>query len=141
MLGKVDGTEGVCARFFCGHAHGREVCTAGGKEPDSPGGIVYRGAFVGTDQLIQEAGADAEEAVITQVVPPYYLTDLKTVALLSPLAVEVHAQFQAEFRQPGRVCRCDGDRGGTEKSRQGANAGGWIRGIESVQSNPLWSFA
>jgi len=38
-------------------------------------------SFVGTDELIQDAGADAEGMVITQVVPPYYLTDLKTVAL------------------------------------------------------------
>jgi ABC-type branched-subunit amino acid transport system substrate-binding protein len=38
-------------------------------------------SFVGTDELIQEAGADAEGVVVTQVVPPYYLTDLKTVAL------------------------------------------------------------
>jgi ABC-type branched-subunit amino acid transport system substrate-binding protein len=38
-------------------------------------------SFVGTDELIQEAAADAEGMVITQVVPPYYLTDLKTVAL------------------------------------------------------------
>jgi ABC-type branched-subunit amino acid transport system substrate-binding protein len=38
-------------------------------------------SFVGTDELIQEAGPDAEGVVITEVVPPYYLTDLKTVAL------------------------------------------------------------
>ena len=38
-------------------------------------------SFVGTDDLIQSAGPDAEGMVITQVVPPYYLTDLKTVAL------------------------------------------------------------
>jgi branched-chain amino acid transport system substrate-binding protein len=38
-------------------------------------------SFVGTDELIEDAGADAEGMVITQVVPPYYLTDLKTVAL------------------------------------------------------------
>ncbi len=38
-------------------------------------------SFVGTDDLIQGAGPDAEGMVITQVVPPYYLTDLKTVAL------------------------------------------------------------
>jgi len=38
-------------------------------------------SFVGTDELINEAGADAEGMVITQVVPPYYLTDQKTVAL------------------------------------------------------------
>jgi branched-chain amino acid transport system substrate-binding protein len=37
-------------------------------------------SFVGTDELLEEAGADAEGAVITQVVPSYYLTDLKTVA-------------------------------------------------------------
>jgi len=38
-------------------------------------------SFVGTDELIQQAGADAEGMVITQVVPPYYLSNLKTVAL------------------------------------------------------------
>jgi len=38
-------------------------------------------SFVGTDDLIKLAGTDAEGMVITQVVPPYYLTDLKTVAL------------------------------------------------------------
>jgi ABC-type branched-subunit amino acid transport system substrate-binding protein len=38
-------------------------------------------SFVGTDELISEAGADADGMVITQVVPPYYLTDLKSVAL------------------------------------------------------------
>jgi branched-chain amino acid transport system substrate-binding protein len=38
-------------------------------------------SFVGTDELIQNAGADAEGVVVTQVVPPYYLTDFKTVAL------------------------------------------------------------
>jgi branched-chain amino acid transport system substrate-binding protein len=38
-------------------------------------------SFVGTDDFIKEAGADAEGTVITQVVPPYYLTDLPTVAL------------------------------------------------------------
>lgn len=38
-------------------------------------------SFVGTDELIKQAGADAEGMVITQVVPPYYLSNLKTVAL------------------------------------------------------------
>ena len=38
-------------------------------------------SFVGTDELIEAAGADAEGVVITQVVPPYYLTDYKTIAL------------------------------------------------------------
>ena len=38
-------------------------------------------SFVGTDELISQAGADADGVVVTQVVPPYYLTDLKSVAL------------------------------------------------------------
>jgi branched-chain amino acid transport system substrate-binding protein len=38
-------------------------------------------SFVGTDEFIREAGDDAEGVVITQVVPPYYLTELRTVAL------------------------------------------------------------
>jgi len=38
-------------------------------------------SFVGTDDFIREAGDDAEGTIITQVVPPYYLTELPTVAL------------------------------------------------------------
>jgi branched-chain amino acid transport system substrate-binding protein len=38
-------------------------------------------SFVGTDELIAEAGQDAESVVITQVVPPYYMTEQKSVAL------------------------------------------------------------
>jgi ABC-type branched-subunit amino acid transport system substrate-binding protein len=38
-------------------------------------------SFVGTDELIAEAGPDAEGVVITQVVPPYYMTEQKSVAL------------------------------------------------------------
>lgn len=38
-------------------------------------------SFVGTDELISEAGVDAEGVVITQVVPPYYMTEQKSVAL------------------------------------------------------------
>jgi ABC-type branched-subunit amino acid transport system substrate-binding protein len=38
-------------------------------------------SFVGTDELIKAAGADAEGVVVTQVVPPYYLTENPTVAL------------------------------------------------------------
>jgi branched-chain amino acid transport system substrate-binding protein len=38
-------------------------------------------SFVGTDEFISEGGNDVEGVVITQVVPPYYLTDLRSVAL------------------------------------------------------------
>jgi branched-chain amino acid transport system substrate-binding protein len=37
-------------------------------------------SFVGTDELIAGAADDADGMVVTQVVPPYYLTDLKSVA-------------------------------------------------------------
>ncbi len=37
-------------------------------------------SFVGTDDFIREAGADAEKTVITQVVPLYYLTDYPGIA-------------------------------------------------------------
>jgi len=38
-------------------------------------------SFVGTEEFIKEAGADADGTIITQVVPPYDRTDYPTVAL------------------------------------------------------------
>jgi branched-chain amino acid transport system substrate-binding protein len=38
-------------------------------------------SFVGTEKFIQEAGADAEGTIITQVMPPYDRTDYPTVGL------------------------------------------------------------
>jgi len=38
-------------------------------------------SFVGTDEFIHAAGEDAEGTIITQVVPPYFSTELPTVAL------------------------------------------------------------
>jgi branched-chain amino acid transport system substrate-binding protein len=38
-------------------------------------------SFVGTEGLLRAAGADAEEVIITQVVPPYDRTDLATIQL------------------------------------------------------------
>ena len=38
-------------------------------------------SFVGTEQFIKQAGPDAEGTIITQVVPPYDRTDLRTIAL------------------------------------------------------------
>jgi branched-chain amino acid transport system substrate-binding protein len=38
-------------------------------------------SFVGTEELIKEAGPDAEGMIITQVVPPYDRTDYPSVAL------------------------------------------------------------
>ncbi len=55
-------------------------------------------SFVGTDEFIHEAGPDAEGTIITQVVPPYYMTELPTVALY-------HKALQKHFSaaQPGFV--------------------------------------
>jgi branched-chain amino acid transport system substrate-binding protein len=38
-------------------------------------------SFVGTDDFIHAAGEDAEGTIITQVVPPYFSTELPTVAM------------------------------------------------------------
>lgn len=38
-------------------------------------------SFVGTEEFIKEAGADADGTIITQVLPPYDRTDYPTVAL------------------------------------------------------------
>lgn len=54
-------------------------------------------SFVGTDDLIQEAGADADGTVITQVVPPYYLTEFKTVALYRRTLTKYFPSAQPNF--------------------------------------------
>jgi ABC-type branched-subunit amino acid transport system substrate-binding protein len=54
-------------------------------------------SFVGTDELIVEAGPDAEGMVITQVVPPYYLTDYKTVALYRRTLTKYFPTVQPNF--------------------------------------------
>jgi branched-chain amino acid transport system substrate-binding protein len=89
-------------------------------------------SFVGTDELIHEAGGDAEGMVITQVVPPYYLTDLKTVALYrrelqkhvpgaQPNFVSLEGFVDAMVLVEGLK------RAGKEPTREGL-----IRGIESL---------
>jgi ABC-type branched-subunit amino acid transport system substrate-binding protein len=54
-------------------------------------------SFVGTDDLIQEAGTDADGMVITQVVPPYYLTEFKTVALYRRTLTKYFLSAQPNF--------------------------------------------
>src|SRR5437899_11220267 len=54
-------------------------------------------SFVGTDDLIAEAGTDADGVVITQVVPPYYLTELKTVALYRRTLTKYFPSAQPNF--------------------------------------------
>ena len=94
-------------------------------------------SFAGTDDLILQAGADADGMVITQVVPPYYLTDLKTVALYR----KTFAKY-APREEPGFVSlegfvnamvMVEGlKRAGKDLTREGL-----IRGIESIHQMDL----
>ncbi len=94
-------------------------------------------SFVGTDELIQEAGPDAEGTVITQVVPPYYLTDLKTVALYRRTLTKHFPSAQPNFVSlegfVDAMVMVEGlKRAGKELTREGL-----IRGIESIHELDL----
>ena len=89
-------------------------------------------SFVGTDDLIKQAGTDAEGMVITQVVPPYYLTDLKTVALyrrtMTKYAPSEPPNFVSLEGFVDAMVLVEGlKRAGKELTRDGL-----IRGIESM---------
>jgi branched-chain amino acid transport system substrate-binding protein len=89
-------------------------------------------SFVGTDELIQEAGPDAEGTVVTQVVPPYYLTDFKTVALFRRELTKYFPSAQPNFVSlegfVDAMVMVEGlKRAGKELTREGL-----IRGIESI---------
>jgi ABC-type branched-subunit amino acid transport system substrate-binding protein len=90
-------------------------------------------SFVGTDDLIQLAGPDAEGMVITQVVPPYYLTDLKTVALYRKELQQYVPSAQPNFVSlegfVDAMVLVEGlKKAGKEPTREGL-----IRGIESLK--------
>lgn len=89
-------------------------------------------SFVGTDDLIKLAGQDVEGMVITQVVPPYYLTDLKTVALyrriLGKFAPNETPNFVSLEGFVDAMVMVEGlKRAGKDLNREGL-----IRGIESL---------
>lgn len=73
-------------------------------------------SFVGTDDLIQAAGSDAEGMVVTQVVPPYYLTDYKTVALYRRALAKILSFSATQLCEPGRVSGRHGNGRRDEKS-------------------------
>jgi branched-chain amino acid transport system substrate-binding protein len=94
-------------------------------------------SFVGTDELIQEAGPDAEGVVITQVVPPYYLTDYKTVALYRRALTNYFPTVQPNFVSlegfVDAMVLVEGlKRAGKDLTREGL-----IRGIESIHEFDL----
>ncbi len=89
-------------------------------------------SFVGTDDLIAEAGPDADGVVITQVVPPYYLTDRKTVALYRRTLTKYFPTAQPSFVSlegfVDAMVLVEGlKRAGKDLTREGL-----IRGIESI---------
>jgi branched-chain amino acid transport system substrate-binding protein len=94
-------------------------------------------SFVGTDELILEAGADAEGMVITQVAPPYYRTDLKTVALYRRTLTKYFPSAQPNFVSlegfVDAMVLVEGlKRAGKDLTREGL-----IRGIESIHEFDL----
>ena len=94
-------------------------------------------SFVGTDELILEAGQDADGTVITQVVPPYYLTDYKTVALYRRELAKYFPSAQPNFVSlegfVDAMVMVEGlKRAGKELTRDGL-----IRGIESIHELDL----
>jgi len=94
-------------------------------------------SFVGTDDLIQEAGADADGMVITQVVPPYYLTELKGVALYRRTMAKYFPSAQPSFVSlegfVDAMVMVEGlKRAGKELTREGL-----IHGVESIHEMDL----
>jgi branched-chain amino acid transport system substrate-binding protein len=94
-------------------------------------------SFVGTDELILEAGDDAEGIVITQVVPPYYLTEQKGVALyrrtLLKYAPSARPNFVSLEGFVDAMVLVEGlKRTGKELSREGL-----IHAIESIHEEDL----
>jgi branched-chain amino acid transport system substrate-binding protein len=54
-------------------------------------------SFVGTEELIREAGEDAEGTIITQVVPPYDRIDYPTVALYRKYLTKYYPDAKPSF--------------------------------------------
>jgi branched-chain amino acid transport system substrate-binding protein len=94
-------------------------------------------SFVGTDDLITEAGPDAEGMVITQVVPPYYLTDYKTVALYRRALSKYYPSAQPNFVSLEGFVDAMVLVEGLKKAGKELTREGLIRGIESLHEIDL----
>jgi ABC-type branched-subunit amino acid transport system substrate-binding protein len=94
-------------------------------------------SFVGTDELISESGQDAEGVVITQVVPPYYMTEQKSVALYRRSLTKYFPSEQPNFVSlegfVDAMVLVEGlKRAGKDLTREGL-----IRAIESIHDHDL----
>jgi branched-chain amino acid transport system substrate-binding protein len=94
-------------------------------------------SFVGTDELILEAGPDAEGVVITQVVPPYYLTDYKAVALYRRALTNYFPTLQPNFVSLEGFVDAMVLVEGLKRAGKGLTREGLIRGIESIHDLDL----
>jgi len=89
-------------------------------------------SFVGTDDLILEAGADAEGVVVTQVVPPYYQTELKTVALYRKTLAKYYPGEQPGFVSLEGFVNAMVLVEGIKHAGSDLTRDGLIRGIETI---------
>jgi branched-chain amino acid transport system substrate-binding protein len=89
-------------------------------------------SFVGSDELIQEAGMDADGMVITQVVPPYYLTDLKTVSVYRRTMLKYSPSSKPNFVSLEGFVDAMVMVEGLKKAGKELTREGLIRGIEAV---------
>jgi ABC-type branched-subunit amino acid transport system substrate-binding protein len=94
-------------------------------------------SFVGTDELIAEAGEDAEGVVVTQVVPPYYLTDLKTVALYRRTLLKYKPSARPNFVSLEGFVDAMVMVEGLKKAGKELTREGLIHGIESLHEVDL----
>ena len=94
-------------------------------------------SFVGTDALITEAGPDADGMVITQVVPPYYLTEMKTVALYRRTLTKYFPSAQPNFVSLEGFVDAMVLVEGLKKAGKDLTREGLIRGIESIHDLDL----
>jgi branched-chain amino acid transport system substrate-binding protein len=94
-------------------------------------------SFVGTDDLITEAGTDADGVVITQVVPPYYLTENKTVALYRRTLSKYYPSAQPNFVSLEGFVDAMVLVEGLKKAGKDLTREGLIRGIESIHDQDL----
>lgn len=89
-------------------------------------------SFVGTDELITEAGPDAEGVVITQVVPPYYMTENKSVALYRRTLGKYFPSEQPNFVSLEGFVDAMVMAEGLKRAGKDLTRGGLIRALETI---------
>jgi branched-chain amino acid transport system substrate-binding protein len=94
-------------------------------------------SFVGTDELIDQAGEDADGMVITQVVPPYYLTDLKTVAMYRRALTQYFRSERPNFVSLEGFVDAMVLVEGLKRSGKDLTREGLVRGIEAMHDVDL----